>query len=195
MKITANKFVAVTYDLNVGEGEERELMEKATVEQPLKFIYGTGAMLPAFENALNGLEIGGKFDFSIEPAEAYGEYVEEHVLELPKNIFEVEGKFDSEMIQEGNTVPMMDSNGNRMNGSVLEIKDDVVVMDFNHPLAGETLHFSGEVIDVHEPTAEEIAALSAPAGGCGCGGDCDSDCEGGCGDQKEGGSCGCGGCH
>ena len=153
-----NKYVAVTYDLNVGEGEERELMEKATVEAPLKFIYGTGMMLPAFEKALNGLEVGGTFNFSIEPAEAYGEYNEEHVLDLPKNIFEVDGKFDAEMIKEGNTVPMMDSNGNRMNGSVLEVKDDIVVMDFNHPLAGETLHFSGEVIDVHEPTAEEIAA-------------------------------------
>ena len=63
-----------------------------------------------------------------------------------------------------------------MNGSVLEVKDDIVVMDFNHPLAGETLHFSGEVIDVHEPTAEEIAAFSAPAGGCSCGcDDCGSD--------------------
>lgn len=161
MKITANKFVAVTYDLNVGEGEERELMERATTETPLKFIFGTGAMLPAFEDALKGLEVGDKFNFSITPADAYGEYVEEHVLDLPKNIFEVDGKFDSEMIKEGNTVPMMDSNGNRMNGSVLEVKEDVVVMDFNHPLAGETLHFNGEVIDVHEPTAEEIAALTA----------------------------------
>ena len=150
MKITANKFVAVTYDLNVGEGEERELMERATSEVPLKFVFGTGAMLPAFEDALKGLEVGDKFNFSIAPADAYGEYVEEHVLDLPKNIFEVDGKFDSEMIKEGNTVPMMDSNGNRMNGSVLEVKEDVVVMDFNHPLAGETLHFSGEVIDVHD---------------------------------------------
>ena len=57
---------------------------------------------------------------------------------------------------------MMDSNGNRMNGSVLEVKDDIVVMDFNHPLAGETLHFSGEVIDVHEPTAEEIQPSPLP---------------------------------
>ena len=57
MKITANKFVAVTYDLNVGEGEERELMERATAETPLKFIFGTGAMLPAFEDALKGLEV------------------------------------------------------------------------------------------------------------------------------------------
>ena len=73
---------------------------------------------------MKGLEVGDKFDFSIAPADAYGEYVEDHVLDLPKNIFEVEGKFDSEVIKEGNTVPMMDSNGNRLNGSVLEVKDD-----------------------------------------------------------------------
>lgn len=192
MKISANKFVAVTYDLYVGEGEERELMEKATREVPLKFIYGTGSMIQAFEDALMGLESGAAFDFTITPENAYGEYNEDYVLDLPKNIFEVDGKFDSEMIQEGNTVPMMDSNGNRMNGSVLEVRDDVVVMDFNHPLAGETLHFKGEVIDVHEPTAEEIAAMIAPAGGCGCG--CDS-CGGGCGDHEHGDGCGCSGCH
>ncbi len=192
MKISANKFVAVTYDLYVGEGDERELMEKATREVPLKFIYGTGAMIQAFEDALMGLESGAAFDFTITPENAYGEYNEDYVLDLPKKIFEVDGKFDSEMIQEGNTVPMMDSNGNRMNGSVLEVRDDVVVMDFNHPLAGETLHFQGEVIDVHEPTAEEIAAMTAPAGGCGCG--CDS-CGGGCGDHEHGDGCGCSGCH
>ncbi len=194
MKIADNKYVAVIYDLNVGEGEERELMEKATREVPLKFIYGTGMMIPAFEKALMGLEPGEKFDFTIAPADAYGDYNEDHVLDLPKSIFEVDGKFDSEMIKEGNTVPMMDSDGHRMNGSVLEVKEDVVVMDFNHPLAGETLHFTGEVIDVHEPTAEEIAAFAAPAGGCGCG--C-GDCGGGCGDHDHGQGCGsgCGGCH
>lgn len=192
MKISANKYVAVIYDLNVGEGDERELMEKATREVPLKFIYGMGMMIPAFEEALMGLEPGEKFDFSITPENAYGEYNEEHVLDLPKSIFEVDGKFDAEMVQEGNTIPMMDASGQRINGSVLEVKDDVVVMDFNHPLAGETLHFTGEVIDVHEPTAEEIAALTAPAGGCGCG--CDS-CGSGCGDHNHGDSCGCGGCH
>ena len=192
MKISANKFVAVTYDLYVGEGEERELMEKATREVPLKFIYGTGSMIQAFEDALMGLESRAAFDFTIAPENAYGEYNEDYVLDLPKNIFEVDGKFDSEMIQEGNTVPMMDANGNRMNGSVLEVRDDVVVMDFNHPLAGETLHLKGEVMDVHEPTAEEIAAMTAPAGGCGCG--CDS-CGGGCGDHEHGDGCGCGGCH
>ena len=68
MKISDNKYVAVIYDLNVGEGEERELMEKATREVPLKFIYGTGMMIPAFEKELMGLEPGQKFNFSIAPA-------------------------------------------------------------------------------------------------------------------------------
>ncbi|MDD2438074.1 MAG: FKBP-type peptidyl-prolyl cis-trans isomerase [Massilibacteroides sp.] len=191
MKISTNMSVAVTYDLNVGEGTECELMEKATEETPLKFIYGTGSMLPAFEKALLGLATGDPFSFTLSPEEAYGEYIEEHVLDLPKNIFLVDGKFDDEVIKEGNTVPMMDSNGNRMNGSVLEVKDEIVVMDFNHPLAGETLHFSGKVIDIHEATAEEIAALTA--GSCGCG---DESCECGGHDEEGGGcGCGCGSCH
>ncbi|MDH6306431.1 FKBP-type peptidyl-prolyl cis-trans isomerase SlyD [Parabacteroides sp. PF5-5] len=183
MKIATNKFVSVTYDLNVGEGDERELMERATAEVPLSFIFGTGMMLPAFEDALKGLNVGDSFNFTISPADGYGEYNEENLLELPKNIFEVDGKFDAEMIKEGNTVPMMDSNGNRLNGSVIEVKDDVVVMDFNHPLAGETLNFTGEVIDVHEPTAEEIASMSS-SGGCDCGDDgCESGGCSGCGHQ------------
>ena len=86
MKISKDKYVAVTYDLNVGEGDERELMEKATEERPLNFIFGMGMMLPAFEKALDGLEVGQEFNFSLAPADAYGEYDESHVLDLPKNI-------------------------------------------------------------------------------------------------------------
>ncbi len=185
MKISANKFVSLSYDLNVGEGEERELMERATTETPLEFIYGTNSMLEAFEKNLDGLVEGDSFDFVLTPDEAYGEYDDEHVVDLPRNIFEVDGKLNEEVIFEGNTVPMMDSNGNRLNGSVVAVKDDVVTMDFNHPLAGETLNFSGKVLVVRESTPEEIATLFAPQGGCGCGSGC------GCGDGEDS-SCGCG---
>ena len=179
MKISDNKIVSLTYDLTVDEGDEKELMERATAEQPLTFMFGMGMMLEAFEKNIDGLKLGDKFSFTLTPEEAYGEYVEENVVELPKNIFEVDGKFDNERIVEGETVPMMDSSGNRLMGSVLEIKPDVVVMNFNHPLAGETLHFEGEVIDVHEATPEEIAALTHQ-GECGCGGCGSADEEGGC---------------
>lgn len=193
MKISTNKFVSVTYDLNVGNDDERELMERATAEQPLQFVFGLGMMLPAFEEHLKGLTTGDKFRFTLTPENAYGEFNEENVVELPKNIFEIEGTFDDEFITEGATVPMMDSNGQRINGSVLEVKKDVVVMDFNHPLAGETLHFDGEVLDVHEATAEEMAAMTSAGCGCGCD-ECGTDCECGCEENASGkeGSCSCG---
>lgn len=206
MKISPNKFVSLSYDLNVGEGDEKELMEKATPEQPLEFIFGTNSMLEAFEKNVDGLAQGDSFDFVLTPDQAYGEYDDDHLVDLPKNIFEVDGKMDESVVFEGNTIPMMDSNGNRLNGSVVSVSEDVVKMDFNHPLAGETLHFSGNVLSVREASAEEIAALFAPQGGgcgsgCGCGSSDESEgCGSGCGcgssDESEGSSCGSGcGCH
>ncbi len=188
MKISANKYVSLAYDLNVGEGEERELMESATTESPLEFIFGTNSMLEAFEEQIDGLSEGDKFSFSLTPEQAYGDYDESKIIELPINIFEVDGKVDNEMLVEGNTLPMMDSSGNRLMGSVVSVDDKSVTMDFNHPLAGETMHFEGSVTGVREASAEEIAALFS-AGGCDCGsGGC------GCGDGNEAGGCGSGGC-
>lgn len=192
MKISPNNFVSLSYDLFVGENGKEELMEKATAEQPLEFIFGTNSMLEAFENNIAGLSTGDTFDFVLTSDQAYGEYNDEHVVELPRNIFEVDGKMDENVIFEGNTVPMMDAGGNRLNGSVVSVGDESIKMDFNHPLAGEDLHFVGKVINVREASQEEIAALFS-GGGCGCGSGC------GCGDkEEESDSCGCGsgcGCH
>jgi len=195
MKISENKYVTLTYDLNVGEGDERELMEQATAERPLEFIFGTNSMLEAFEKQIEGLTQGDSFSFLLTPEEAYGDYDDEKIIELPKNIFEIDGKIDEQVLFEGNTVPMMDSSGNRLTGSVVSIENDLVTMDFNHPLAGETMHFEGSVTAVREASAEEIAALFS-GGGCGCGsGGCDS-CddgsdEGGCGSGSGGCGSGC----
>lgn len=184
MKITDSKYVTLTYDLNVGEGDERELMEQATPERPLEFIFGTNSMLKAFEDNIYGLSESDSFKFSLTPDEAYGDYDETRIIDLPKSIFEVDGKIDHQMLFEGNTLPMMDSDGNRLTGSVVSITEDTVTMDFNHPLAGETMHFEGVIQEVRDASPEEIAALFS-GGGCGCGND---SC--GCGD--EGNSCGCG---
>lgn len=188
MKISSEKIVSVTYDLTVEEDGQKDLMERATKEQPLTFMFGMGMMLDAFEKHLDGLQVGDKFSFTLTPEEAYGEYFEDRVAEVPKNVFIIDGKFDDENIVEGATLPMMTGDGQRINGAVLEITPEVVVMDFNHPLAGETLTFDGEVIDVHEATPEEIAAMMQPEGGCNCGG-CDGDCD----DHDH--EHGCGGCN
>jgi FKBP-type peptidyl-prolyl cis-trans isomerase SlyD len=184
MKITANKAVSAEYELYV-DGEaagELELMEKATTEQPLNFVYGVGMMLPKFEENVFGMEVGDKFDFVINTEDAYGEYDDESVLDLDKAIFEIDGKIDDSVIFEGNVVPLMDNEGNRINAQVVTITDTHVTVDLNHPLAGETLHFKGSILEVREASEKELAALM---GGGGCGSGC------GCG---EGGGCGDGGC-
>jgi FKBP-type peptidyl-prolyl cis-trans isomerase SlyD len=192
MKIGNNKMVSLTYDLHYDDFEG-EMIEQATSENPLSFVFGSGLMLPKFESQLEGLEVGKSFEISLQDVDAYGELDENAIVDLPKHIFFVDGEFDEEMIAEGNTVPMMSTSGQKLNGIVLEVTDDTVKMDFNHPLAGENLFFKGEILEVREATEEEIAALSA--GGCGCGSGCncdDEECgEGSCGSEGKG-SCGCG---
>lgn len=190
MNIEEKSIVSLTYDLYVGgKSEQPELMEQATTEQPLTFCYGIGMMLERFEENLKGKKQGDKFDFVIKHTDAYGEYEDANILDLPKNIFEVEGKFDSEMVSEGNMVPLMDADGNRVNAMVVTIGDDTVTVDLNHPLAGEDLHFIGEVIEVREATQAELDAFTQPMSG-GCGGGCSGcDCSSeGCDDDD----CGCG---
>lgn len=193
-------FVALTYDLYVGEKNEKELMEQATEEQPLTFYTGLGMMLDKFEAEIAPLKVGDSFDFVIPVDDAYGEYEDEKIIELPKNIFEVDGAIDEEMIAEGNMVPLVDSEGNRINASIVSVGEDIVTVDINHPLAGEDLHFIGKVIEMREATEEELKAVFSSGCGCGSGG-CDSgDCgSGGCGcssgecdsDDMYGCNCGC----
>ncbi len=187
MEKAENKYITVAYELYTTEDGERELVEKATPEHPFQFISGMGTTLDAFESQVKDLDKGGKFEFTISAAEAYGDYDDDHVLDLPKHIFEVDGRFDNSQIFEGNVVPLMDSEGRRLNGTVVEVKDDVVVMDMNHPLAGEDLTFVGEVLENRPATNEEVQSLINMMSGQGCGCGCDScgdesDCGGGCGD-------------
>ena len=176
MNVSEKKFVSLSYELYVeGEDSTPELMETATKDRPLKFTFGVGTMLEKFEENLKGLTVGDEFDFIIPAKEAYGEYKESNVLDLDKKLFEVDGEIDSDVVFLGNVVPMIDSEGRRLSGTVLEISDNVVVMDFNHPLAGETLHFKGEVLEVRDATEEEIEAANIQqcspydCDGCKCG--------------------------
>ncbi|MDR1518090.1 MAG: peptidylprolyl isomerase [Dysgonamonadaceae bacterium] len=177
MKISPNKYVALAYDLSVGEEGDLELMEQATAQKPLEFIFGTNSMLEAFESNIEGLAEGETFSFVLTPEQAYGDYDDTKIIALPKKVFEVDGKIDDAMLFEGNTLPMMDSSGNRLMGSIVSVADDKVSMDFNHPLAGEFLHFTGSVVGVREASAEEIAALFSQCG-CGCNHDHEDGCEG-----------------
>lgn len=182
--------VTLTYDLKVDD-ENGEVIEQATEAKPLQFLYGAGVMLPKFESHLVGLTEGQPFSIKLKKQDAYGEVNEDAIVELPKQVFLVDGNFDSELIKEGNMVPMMSSNGQRLNGLVLEVSDETIKMDFNHPLAGEDLYFSGKVLEVREASEEELSQTLS-GGGCGCGsGGCGSE-EDSCNSDQSQGGCGCG---
>lgn len=195
MKTAENKYITVAYELYSTEDGERDLVEKATVEHPFQFISGMGTTLDAFESQLTPLNKGDQFEFTIPCADAYGEYEDENVLDLPKSTFEIDGRFDSERIYEGGVVPLMTSEGQRVNGTIVEIKADTVEIDMNHPLAGAELTFIGQVVENRPATPQEIQGMlnmMSNEEGCGCGGSCgDDDNEGGCGSGGCGGGCGC----
>jgi len=185
LEIGKYSMVTLTYDLKVDD-ENGEIVEQATETQPLQFLYGAGSMLPKFEQQLAGLRQGDPFTVKLTKNDAYGDVNEEAIVELPKHVFLVNGKFDEELIQLGNSVPMMSSNGQRLNGLVVDIADEAVTMDFNHPLAGEDLFFAGKVMEVREASDDEVAQILS-GGGCGSG--CSDDS---CSSDDSHGGCGCG---
>ena len=178
MEISRNKFVTLSYELRLNDAEG-EVIEKTDDNNPLAFLFGAGKMLQMFEDKLEGLKTGEEFSFQLKPEEAYGDVNPQAIVDLPKNIFEVNGEIDESLLTVGNQVPMQDAQGNRLNGIVLEVTDDTVKMDFNHPLAGDTLFFSGSVLEVREGTEEEIAEAAGLHDTCDVEGGC-STCGSGC---------------
>ena len=193
-----NKFMSIAYKLYVDGDNGLEMMEEATEEKPFQFITGFGVALDAFEQQVAGLEKGETFDFAIPKEQAYGDYAEEHVLDLDREIFSINGHFDHEHIYEDAIIPLQNEEGQRFYGRVVTVGEEKVKVDLNHPLAGETLYFEGTVLENREATKEEVDHMMKHLTG-GCGGHCDGcghdDC--GCGHDHEHhhDGCGCGHCH
>ncbi|MFO7862512.1 MAG: peptidylprolyl isomerase [Salinivirgaceae bacterium] len=158
MMIEQNKVVELTYELK-NEDASGEVIEKVTDERPLTFIFGAGLMIPKFEANIEGMNPGDDFEFQLKSAEAYGTKSDDMVMDLPIDIFKVDGEVNTDIVKVGAIVPMMDKAGNRLNGTVLDMGDEAVKMDFNHPMAGKDLHFKGNVLNVREATEEELAAV------------------------------------
>ena len=192
---TPNKYVTVAYELYTDNDKGiHELVEKAPIEHPFQFISGLGIALDSFENKILALTEGEAFDFVLKVDEAYGPYEQDHVIELPKETFAINGRFDKDMVYPGAVLPLVNADGMRFRGLVLELKDNTVIIDLNHPLAGKDLHFKGQVVTMRDATNEEIQALINHEG-CHCGGDCEGGCEGGCGGHHHEHGEGCCGKH
>lgn len=176
MKIEKEKMVSVVYELKRNDANG-EVVEQLNEDKPLTFIFGSGQLLPDFEANIVNLEIGSKFEFQLKHDQAYGAVSENAIVEIPKSIFEVDGKLREDLIKVGNMVPMQDNSGQRMDGKVLEISDTIVRMDFNHPLAGENLFFSGKVTEVRQATKEELSGVQADSSCSSCSG-CETETDG-----------------
>lgn len=185
MEIT-NKCMRVAYTLYSHRNGECEEVEKTTREQPFEFLTGVGYTIDAFEENLKDAKKGDSFDFTIPFADAYGEYDPDHVQDFDREVFTIDGKFDSAHIYAGNVVEMMRADGSPILGTVKEVTPKKVVMDFNHPLAGCDLQFVGTVVESRLAKESEMKkfydSLKASCSGCsGCkGGSCSDGCESGC---------------
>ena len=186
MVVENQKVVSATYELYIaGENGKEELMEQATEATPLTWCQGEGMMLPAFEAQMAGKNEGDSFDFVLKAADAYGEYIQEGLMDLPKKMFfNGDGEFDEERVYVGAIVPMNTVDGQIVKAQVCEITDEQVTIDLNHPYAGEDLHFKGAILAIRDVTAGDLKAIRNPHH-CGkCHGKCD-DCDSGCGNCEK----------
>ena len=164
-----------------------ELTEQSAEGRPLTFYSGMGMVLDDFESEVLKHAQGEDFDFTLSPSQAYGDYNEQHVIDIDKDVFSPNGTFDAEHIYKDAIVPLQNEQGNRFLGHVLDITDTHVKVDLNHPLAGKTLNFKGTVVSNRDASDDEVQKFIDQANAHQCG-----HCSGGC-DGCGGGEDGCGG--
>ena len=190
MKIAKNVVPSIAYQVRTQDGV---LVDEAPVEQPLEYLHGHNNLVIGLENALEGKAVGDTFEVRVKPEEAYGEYNENMVQRVPKDVFmgvdELEVGMRFIAYTDLGPLPVV----------ITEVDGDEVVVDGNHMLAGQELLFSVEVVATREATLEEIAhGHIHQEGGC-CGHDHDEEGHGCCGGHHDHdhhhhhghGGCGC----
>jgi FKBP-type peptidyl-prolyl cis-trans isomerase SlyD len=140
MMIEKGKTVSINYKLTV----DGKVVDSSEGKEPLKYVQGEGRIISGLENALEGMQKGDKKEVVVAPEDAYGLVNEQAIVDIPKDNF----SSGQETLQPGMNVQAQSQSGMPLNGVVLEVKDDTVKIDFNHPLAGKELSFAVEVVDV-----------------------------------------------
>jgi len=137
--VSNGKEVSIEYTLRL---DDQEVVESNAGGEPLVFVYGAGQIIPGLESALAGMRSGESRKVTVKPADAYGEARKEAIIELDKLLIPA----DKELTV-GSYLPI-DAGGQTVNVKVVEIRENTVVLDGNHPLAGKTLHFDVSILDV-----------------------------------------------
>lgn len=157
MQIAPNSVVSLTYRLSIADDEgQPETIEIVEADEPLALIMGMSGLPEGFETKLLGLNPGDSFDFTVTAEEGYGPRDPEALVELPLDVFKVEGKIPDGLLDPDNILPMTNEDGHRLQGRVVEIADELVLMDFNHPLADKDMHFAGQILAVRAASTTEL---------------------------------------
>lgn len=148
MKVAKDSVVSLEYRLHLGDGV---VVDEGGPDEPLVYLHGYEEIPPGLEKALEGKSVGETLKVTVPPAEGYGEYDPEGVEEVPRDEFPADAT-----IAEGEVLSAEDEDGEELPFVIKQVKGDKVVVDFNHPLAGKTLHFEVKVAAVRPATPEEL---------------------------------------
>jgi len=139
--------VSMEYTLHV----DNEEIDSSNGQDPLQFLAGHGNIISGLEREMMGMKVGESKDVVIQPADAYGEFDDQAFMDVPRK------EFPSDMqIEEGSELTVRDDSGQSRYARIDAIDDDTVRLNFNHPLAGDELHFNVKVVGLREPTSEEL---------------------------------------
>jgi len=149
MKVGKDKVVLMHYTLKNDAGD---VIDSSEGGDPLPFLQGHGNIIPGLENALEGSKVGDKLDVSIEPEEGYGLRMKDAIQEIPSSALQ-----GVDEVKVGMQLQSQDQDGNAFLVNVTKVEDDKITVDANHPLAGETLHFSVSIESIRKAEAEELS--------------------------------------
>ncbi|MEO1939464.1 peptidylprolyl isomerase [Candidatus Thioglobus sp.] len=158
MTVKKDKVVEMHYTLKNDKGD---VIDSSKDKEPMPFIQGHGNIIPGLESALEGMKIGESCDVSVNPEEGYGVHHPEAIQEIP-----MEALKDIDNLKVGMELQSQDEKGNPFIVRVKEINKDTVTVDANHPLAGETLHFSVSIENVRGASKEELEHGHVHSGSC-----------------------------
>jgi FKBP-type peptidyl-prolyl cis-trans isomerase SlyD len=140
--------VTIEYTLTV----DGEVVDTTEGDEPLNFLQGHQNIIPGLERELTGMKIGDSKKVMVTPNEAYGEIDPDNIIDVPRNEFPEEIP-----LEPGTELEVKNADGEILSATINDVTADSVRLDFNHPLAGKELTFDVTIIDLREPTEEELA--------------------------------------
>ncbi|MFQ3535944.1 MAG: peptidylprolyl isomerase [Aggregatilineales bacterium] len=143
-----NVVVALAYTLKLENGE---VVDAADAEDPLEYLHGANNIIPGLERALTGMRVGESKQVQVAPADGYGDYDPEDIEVVPRHQFPSDAP-----LAVGMAVTLADDDDNYVDAVISALSTESVTLDYNHPLAGKTLFFDVEVLNIREATPEEI---------------------------------------